>query len=157
GGPSTNRRAVPRRRSRRRRPGRSLEVLREVLRELERGGRLLVVDLLAVRVAERVALGGDALLLGGLGLRGRLGGVAADAAAPAGLVLGGLLGAAPLAPRSHAGHAGQARRPTLGEGLHHLPGLEEAVDEAVHVGDLTSGAARDAGPPRAVDHLRVGA
>src|SRR6188472_1880880 len=57
----------------------SLEVLGEVLRKIERSGRLLVVDLLAVGVAERVGLaGGAALRLHRLGLGSSLRRVATD-------------------------------------------------------------------------------
>src|SRR6188472_3452916 len=76
---------------------RSLEELGEVLGQLERSGRLLVVDLLPVRVAERVARGRRRLLLGCLRLGGRLRRVAADTAALARLVLRRLLGPAALA------------------------------------------------------------
>ena len=54
------------------------------------------------------------------------------------------------APRAHARQATHARHL-----LHHLASFEEAVDEAVHLGDGDTGALRDANPARAVDDLRV--
>src|SRR3954451_13015810 len=133
-----------------------LEELGEVLGQVERGRGLLVVDLLAVGVAERVG-GRRALGLRRLGLLRGLGGVAAHPATLARLVLRRLLGPAPLAATGHPRHprdTGHAA--ALGEGLHHLAGLEEAVDEAVDVGVLAAGALGDPGAAGAVDHLGVG-
>src|SRR4051812_13061651 len=134
----------------------SLEELGEVLRQVERGGGLLVVDLFARRSAERVRTRGGRLRALRLGLLRGLRGVARDALALALLRL--LLGLAALAahpghPR-HAGHPGHAA--AAGHRHHHLARLEEPVDEAVDVGDLAPRAARDPRPARAVDHLGVG-
>src|SRR4051794_282946 len=134
----------------------SLQELREVLGEVELLGGLLVVDLVAVGVAERVArLLRRRCVQGGLLLRG-LGGVAGDpllALLALGLRLLAGTGALAAARPRHAGHPGHAA--TAGHLLHHLARLEEAVDELVDVGDLAAGALRDAGATRAVDDLRV--
>src|SRR6188472_3759435 len=91
---------------------RLLEELGEVLGQIERGGGLLVVDLLAVRVAERIAARGRLLLLRG-GLLGGLGGVAGD---PAALALLGLRLLLPtLAAAGHARHPRDAGHAALGE------------------------------------------
>src|ERR1039457_515206 len=72
------------------------------------------------------------------------------AAGPATLPLLAFLHGLRCAPRAHAR---KATHP--GHLLHHLASLEEAVDQAVHLGDSDTGAFRDAHPARAVDDLRV--
>ena len=53
-------------------------------------------------------------------------------------------------------HAGHLRHAALGDGLHHLRGLLEAVDERVDLGDGRAGAPGDAQAARAVEQLRAG-
>src|SRR5205814_9837746 len=99
--------------------------------------------------ADRVGRGGVRGPSGSrLLLLGALGRVAGHSLALA--LLARLLGLrAPTRPDTW--HPGDAA--ALGQVLHHLPRLEEPLDELVHLGDVDTGAARDPGSARPVDDL----
>src|SRR6185295_16606513 len=63
----------------------------------------------------------------------------------------------PAALGQALGRAAAAEAELASHLLHHLAGLEEAVDQVVDLAHRHPGAVRDAQPPRAVDDLRIGA